>query len=381
MYNLHAYSKMVADRVRMDAYRAALERVIRTGETTVLDIGAGTGIMAMLAATLGARQVHAIEPGAVIRVAEEMALANGLGAGIQFHEAESFDVELPERAEVIVSDLRGSLPTLGRHIPAIIDARERLLASGGVLIPQQDRMMAACVESESAYQAATEPWEGDAFGFDMTACRKRLCNCLIKHKAAPEELISEPKAWAVIDYRTTTTPNVEGAIEFSVSRAATLHGYQVWFDAELLDGIGFSNAPGEPDTIYGRCFLPLTEPVAVSAGAQVDAVLNAKLVGENYVWQWKTCIRDGAGVVIAEQKQSSFDGDVLSIEMLRRQEAGYVPELSEDGRIDLLILARMAESIELRDIAEELERVFPRRFSHWRQALGRVGEVSARYCR
>ena len=45
---------LLADRVRNAAFHAALEKVVVPGETTVADIGAGTGFLGFLAARLGA---------------------------------------------------------------------------------------------------------------------------------------------------------------------------------------------------------------------------------------------------------------------------------------------------------------------------------------
>ena len=64
-------------------------------------------------------------------MAREIAAANGFADRIDFFQELSTEVELPERADVIVSDLRGVLPAYQHHIGAIADARERLLAPGG----------------------------------------------------------------------------------------------------------------------------------------------------------------------------------------------------------------------------------------------------------
>lgn len=69
-YSIAAFGAMIADDVRMSAYALALERTIRPG-CTVLDIGTGTGVMALLACRFGAGKVVAIEPDDVIEVARQ----------------------------------------------------------------------------------------------------------------------------------------------------------------------------------------------------------------------------------------------------------------------------------------------------------------------
>src|SRR5688500_17948717 len=100
---------MLADRVRMDAYEAALARVVRPG-SVVLDIGTGTGMMALIACRLGARRVYAVDPGDSVHLARAVARSAGFADRIELIQDVSTRVELPERADVVVSDLRGVLP-------------------------------------------------------------------------------------------------------------------------------------------------------------------------------------------------------------------------------------------------------------------------------
>lgn len=91
MYSLAGYGSMIADRVRMDAFAQAL-RQATTPESVVVDIGTGTGILALLACRFGARRVYAIEPDDAIQVAREIAAANGYADRIDFIQAVSTKV-------------------------------------------------------------------------------------------------------------------------------------------------------------------------------------------------------------------------------------------------------------------------------------------------
>jgi protein arginine N-methyltransferase 1 len=157
MYSLHFYGQMLADAPRMDAYLAALRRVV-TPDSVVLDLGCGPGVFALMACKFGARRVYAVEPDNIISVAREAALANGCADRIEFFESLSTEISLPEPASIIISDLRGVLPWFEQHIPSIIDARERLLARGGALIPRRDVLWAAVVEAPEHYEDLVGPW-------------------------------------------------------------------------------------------------------------------------------------------------------------------------------------------------------------------------------
>jgi len=118
---------MIADEVRMAAHRAAMQRAVRQ-DSVVVDLGAGIGVMSLIACQLGARRVYAIEPNDLVEVARELAAANGFANRIQVIQEPADRVSLPERADVVVSDLRGMLPFHGLHVPALVDARQRFLS-------------------------------------------------------------------------------------------------------------------------------------------------------------------------------------------------------------------------------------------------------------
>ena len=140
---------MITDRHRFDAYVNALRAAIRP-DTSVLEIGTGIGLFAVLARQFGARRVVALEPSDAVTVARLIAKDNRV-PDIEFIQALSTDLNLSERFDIIVSDLRGVLPQMKGHIETIVDARERLLAPGGIIIPAVDTLYAAPVELPEFY--------------------------------------------------------------------------------------------------------------------------------------------------------------------------------------------------------------------------------------
>src|ERR1041385_848678 len=150
MYSVSSYGEMIADTPRMNAYVTALRRTVKA-DSVVVDLGCGPGLFALLACKMGARRVYAIEPDNVIEVARQAAIANGYQDRIVCLQDYSTRVTLPEKADVMISDLRGILPWFAQHIPAIADARRRLLKPGGILISQKDFLWAAIVEAPEEY--------------------------------------------------------------------------------------------------------------------------------------------------------------------------------------------------------------------------------------
>jgi protein arginine N-methyltransferase 1 len=319
-YSLYDYGRMIGDRVRMSAYEAALQRAVQPG-AVVVDLGCGLGLFALLAARLGAARVHAIEPAPVIETARALALANGLAARITFWPASSLAVNLPEAADIIISDLRGALPLYRQHLPAIIDARQRFLKPGGRLIPAQDSLWAAVVNAPTLYARYTDPWDQTYPQLDLSAGRQLALNVPRQERFTPDQLLTPPQPWAELDYYQLADPHVSGAARWHCRREGVGHGLAVWFATRLLDDIGFSNAPNQPSAIYQAIFFPWERAIPLPGGAQVATHLSAHLVGDDYIWQWRTQISGPNGAPLADWRQSTFHGLPIAPPGRRRSES------------------------------------------------------------
>ena len=380
LYSIGRFGEMMADHARMDAYTAALRQAVTPG-CTVLDLGTGTGIFAMLACRFGAGKVYAIDPDDSINVAREAAEVNGLADRIEFMQAMSTEVVLPEQVDVIISDLRGVLPLFHHHIPSIVDARERLLRPGGTMIPMADTLRMAVVSDPREYDRYVGPWEHDGYGFDLKAARSLVTNTWNISRVGKDALITEPTTIAVLDYATITDPNLRADLTLPIPADSTAHGLTIWFDAAIGEDLGFTNAPGEPELIYGRAFLPLTEPVEMLAGDTITVSLRADLVGDDYLWRWSTRVEGRAGTCKAQFNQSELHGLPLDMAALVRSTPDHAPELAMQGEIDRTALSLMDGQTTLAENARQLTEAFPQRFGSIDAALAHVLELSRRYAK
>src|SRR5258707_4450423 len=203
MYDVLDHGRMIADRVRTSAYARAIQATVRPDSVGV-DLGTGSGVFALLAARAGARKVYAIESGSVIELARELAAANGVADRIDFFHADSRSVELPERADLLISDVRGVLPLFANAIPTMIDARTRFLCDGAAMIPRGESIFAALVESPVAYAHHTDAYQS-SYGIDFAAARRLAVNHSRRTLVRADELLSAPVLWARLDYATIAT--------------------------------------------------------------------------------------------------------------------------------------------------------------------------------
>src|SRR5689334_21903778 len=105
---LSQHRSLLEDGVRTDAFATAIARIVRPDDV-VLDLGSGTGMLAILACRAGARRVFAVERGHIADVAAMLVEANGCADRVEVLYARSQDVELPERATVLITETLGNL--------------------------------------------------------------------------------------------------------------------------------------------------------------------------------------------------------------------------------------------------------------------------------
>ena len=380
MYSLRDFGAMIADAGRFGAYAEAIARAVRPGDT-VAEIGCGPGVFSLLACRAGARRVFAIESEDSIEFARQLAAANGFTDRIEFFQNDSRKAELPERANVIVSDIRGVLPLHDHAIPSLDDARRRLLATGGILIPQRDTLKAAVIEAEEYYSRLTSPWRKSVPGLDLSPSLLPILNQCYSSSFKTDQLLTDAQDWGFLDYAVGAATRVAAELNFHAAREGTAHGVCLWFETKLFEEIGYSSGPGNAGTIYGQLFLPWLEPAVVEKGQKIHLVLHADLVGQDYIWRWATRISAAANHAELHFQQSTFQGANFSPHSLRRQAVDYTPLLSEAGQADVWMLERMDGSASLQKIAQSASERFPRLFSSWHEAFPRAADLSREFSR
>jgi type I protein arginine methyltransferase len=376
MYNLIGYGAMVGDERRTGAYAEALNRTVRNG-SVVLDLGTGTGLLALLACRAGAARVYAVEASPYIQVAREIAAANGCSDRITFIEAPSQGVQLREPADVMVSDLHGVLPLIDASVISLADARDRLLRPGAALVPRADRIVAAVVEAPRTHADAAGPWSRRPYGFDMSPAASVAHNAILRILPDDDKRISGEAPWIEIDYATVSSPSFAGRLGLRVDRDGVAHGIGLWFDSTLADGVTFSSGPAAGPSVYGRALLPWPRPVPCAAGTDVAVELRADYIGGEYVWTWHTRIALG-GSDDVRFRQSTLGGPGVSPDRLRRRSAQHVPAAGLAVDIEFTILSLMREGRSIGDMARALRQQFPQAFADDDAALARAADVAER---
>ena len=168
--------RMMNDEVRNQAFYRAIKQAV-TPDSVVLDIGTGSGLLALMAVEAGARHVYTVEVnGTIGNVAREIIAAHGMGDRITvlspYYSTEvRFGVEMQERADVMTAELLGN-DTLAENIVSITaDVRRRLLKKDAVLIPNKATAFGILVESAEAHKLGVV---NRVSGFDLSPFNRLL---------------------------------------------------------------------------------------------------------------------------------------------------------------------------------------------------------------
>lgn len=235
---LSIHEALLRDAPRNRAFHEALTARVTPG-CAVLDIGSGTGLWAIMAAKLGAARVVAIEKDALMcgmirRLAEE----NGVADRVQVVEGMSHAVTLDERFDIIISETVGHMIFDEDITEVMIDARERFLKPGGVLIPERVALLAAPVhldEPRDKWPAGLEA----AYESFQSMARHRPLAYLDK---SDFYWLGEKTELVTADMRTVTArPDLTALSgQWALENTRSLDGVAVWAEMELSPGITLS---------------------------------------------------------------------------------------------------------------------------------------------
>jgi len=240
--NLVVYhEKMLADGVRNEMLARAIERRI-TPETRFLDVGAGTGVWAILAAKLGAKRVVAIEvEKELIPMIYKHAQENGVAHLIEIIHGRSDDVRIRGKFDVIVCELFGASAYSPETVNSFIDLRSRFLAPNGVLIPQKLSLFAAPVRFEKFANPIPA-----RLSISSNYLRSLRTNFPLNVPLAERDLIkflAEPKPMTEMDFRTISEPpNLDGlGSVWNLEDLSLVNAFVIFDRSTFDDGIEMTN--------------------------------------------------------------------------------------------------------------------------------------------
>ena len=354
---------MTLDYRRNQAYYEALKQVI-TPESVVLDLGAGLGILGMLAAQLGAKKVYLVEPEAIINVAKEIVSKNGYGDRIQCLHGKIEEIELPERVDVIISVFTGNFLLQEDLLPSLFYARDKYLRPGGVMIPSAARMEAVPVFAPEMYKNNIACWSESHLGIDHNEARKYASQAVYftRSELAQARYLAEPAELLAMDFYNCCSTNCNVETTFYIDRTELCHGWAGWFAMQLGD-TWLSTAPHEPPLHWSTAFLPLDPPLQMQQGTEVRFKLQRPPKGD---WSWRVSCDAGS------QQHSTFFALPLSLKSIKQMSPDYQPKLNQKGEAALYVLSHSDGSLSVRELSQEISQKYSQLFAEPTEAVNFV---------
>lgn len=146
---LYHQKQMLMDHVRMKAYHSAIvaNRASFEGKV-VLDVGTGSGVLAIWAAQAGASKVFAVEYTDMAHHARKLVEANGLSHIVEVIQSSAEDLQLPCQVDIIISEWMGYILLRESMLDSVIRARNRWLKPGGAMFPSHATMYFSAISWE-----------------------------------------------------------------------------------------------------------------------------------------------------------------------------------------------------------------------------------------
>jgi protein arginine N-methyltransferase 1 len=340
---------------RLDQYARAIAGTVHEGDT-VLDLGTGSGILAMLACRAGATRVYAVEASDAVRMGELLSSTTDLADRIRFIQGSSLQLVLEERVDVVVGDIHDTFGLQPGGIASLIDARHRLLRPRGVVIPRAIELKIAPVEAADFYAREVDVWSRCVQGIDLATIRPFAVSHVHAGRFDHGDLLCPPVRLAVIDLERSATARVSGTTRAIIARDGVVHGLCGCFVTTLTEDIRMGNVPGDSATTnFAQAFLPLEQPTPVSTG---DSITIAVESYDSHVVRWRAEFSRAGEQPHARFDHSTLNGLFLSPATMRRHANDYRPALTPRGSMERALLERFDGSATAAELQHWLQERF-----------------------
>jgi precorrin-6B methylase 2 len=286
------HAMMLNDKARTSAFLAAISDIVKPGDV-VVDIGTGSGVLAIAAAKAGARRVFALEAGGMAAMARTVVESNGARDIVEVIQDWSTQVSLDEPADVLVSEIIGDDPLGERILEIFLDARKRLLKPNARLIPAKLRLFGLPLrlggehyEHRVVTQANVDRWR-KWYGMDFSVLERigrDIPQVVFVDPGWARQLtsVADPVLLAELSLKSFHSPVVHVTKEAVAARRGPVNALLTYFDAQLSDSTSLSTDPATTDqsSSWSLPLWLLKGPVELSVGDRFRVSYKYRVPGE-----------------------------------------------------------------------------------------------------
>lgn len=270
---------MLADEARNNAYDMALQKAIKSGDK-VLDIGTGSGLLAMMAMRAGASRVDACEMvPEMAKTAAIIVAQNNYGEQINVIADKSVNVkigaQMPEKADLVVSEILDA-GLLGEGVlPSVRHAQKHLLKENAIVIPQAAHLkgMLVALPKRKLVNPIREISGFDLSYFDRFRSPGEYSTIHIKNEEY--HALSSIAELTTIDFQNIPTALADNEAEtypisLNIEASGEANAFVFWFDLRVFEDIEVSSSPDGELKHWGQAVYYFEEPKEVQSGQQLN---------------------------------------------------------------------------------------------------------------
>ena len=268
-YPAWIYEVMETDEVRNQAYRKAIRDAV--ANKVVLELGTGRkALWATTCAQAGARKVYAIEANPKSFSSSLKYLRDNGVQKVELIYGFSDRVEVPERCEVLVHDLIGSIGSSEGMVPFIEDVKRRMLTPDALHIPRRCTTYAILTEDPKLRFRET------LFSYCARGFKRFESLSFVRFFGFPRSaVLSEPQVFEDIVFTAAPDLLARHELRFEVLRDGRLRGI-CFFIRLFLDESNCVDT-WEHRTNWFIPYVRLKEPTAVKKGDLIDVSVSADI--------------------------------------------------------------------------------------------------------
>jgi len=283
---------MMNDIKRNNAYLEAINSAIEDNEY-VLEIGTGSGLLAMMANDAGAQKVVTCEASRPIAEAAKRIIAiNGYKNSIEVINKKSTELivgkDLEKKADLIISEILSS-EFVGEEVqPSLSDANKRLMKENGKMIPEAGEIKIALLESSPEIEK--ELFVQKVNGYDLSEFNNIMGTKVgvnyLGRKMRTAFLSEEKVPFCFDFYSKDIIYKKEVILDLEVSKSGICLGLITWIRLNLYKDIYFENKPDEKGTSgWTNPIYKFNQPLKLSKGQviKVKATLTRDRVHYEFI--------------------------------------------------------------------------------------------------
>ncbi|EED19507.1 histone H4 arginine methyltransferase RmtA [Talaromyces stipitatus ATCC 10500] len=287
-YDHHGiHEEMLKDDVRTRSYRDSIyqnKHIFK--DKIVLDVGCGTGILSMFAVRAGAKHVIGVDMSSIIEKAREIVAVNGMADKITLLQGKMEEVTLPfPKVDIIVSEWMGYFLLYESMLDTVLYARDRYLAPGGKIFPDQATIYVAGIEDGEYKDDKIGFWD-NVYGFNYSPMKDVALTEPLVDTVEMKAVVTDPCAVLTLDLYTVTPADLSFKVPYSlpVKRNDFIHAIIAWFDIQFTachKPITFSTGPHAKYTHWKQTVFYLRDVLTVEEEEAVSGYLENKPNAKN----------------------------------------------------------------------------------------------------